>query len=246
MSRLRREIDYLRSAAAVRDRCNNILEHGLASDLEHFSVELRALERVADRVADTTRATYPTLEIPVHGRLNHLRAGNIDRPRRLGATAIRQGHDPAVALVDLVVISVLVDAGAGADWTYAEADHRFTRSEGLAVASYHLVADGRLSSSGDELARVDAVGLQAIDEAALAEAFQVTGSNPLVGLDGRVELLSRLGHAIDADRERFEPAEGGPARPGGLVHHFAQAATGGHASSAHTRQATRNKSNPGR
>jgi hypothetical protein len=60
--------------------------------------------------------------------------------------------------------------------------------------------------------QADAAGLARIDAAALAAAFQVRSDNPLVGLDGRVALLRRLGEALAAQPETF----GAPGRPGGL------------------------------
>ena len=50
----------------------------------------------------------------------------------------------ARTLVDLFVVSVLLDAGAGDAWVFNEpnADLRMNRSEGLAVASYYMFKDG--------------------------------------------------------------------------------------------------------
>src|SRR6185312_9507559 len=72
-------IGYLRSPLAIRARCENILEAGFAGELEHFAVEMSAMSRVVDEVVAVTRANYPSLDVPVHGRINHFRAGGIDR-----------------------------------------------------------------------------------------------------------------------------------------------------------------------
>jgi hypothetical protein len=60
--------------------------------------------------------------------------------------------------------------------------------------------------------RADAAGLVALDADRLADAFQVGPSNPLVGLDGRVQVLHRLGEALAAQPGVF----GSDGRPGGL------------------------------
>ena len=60
--------------------------------------------------------------------------------------------------------------------------------------------------------RVDAGGLLSLTPAGLAEAFQVAPDNPLVGIDGRVRLLHRLGRALAARPDVFGPL----GRPGGL------------------------------
>jgi hypothetical protein len=62
--------------------------------------------------------------------------------------------------------------------------------------------------------QVDAAGLRRLDAAALARALQVDAGTPLVGLDGRVALLRRLGDAL-----RAAPTVYGGGRPGGLFDH---------------------------
>jgi hypothetical protein len=104
----------------------------------------------------------------------------------------------ARALIDLTVVSVLLDAGAGTDWHYHETatGQRFARSEGLAVASWHAFCDGLFSSDPASALQADAAGLRGLDPGRLAAAFQVGRSNPLVGLQGRVQVLRRLGEAL--------------------------------------------------
>ena len=50
-------------------------------------------------------------------------------------------------MIDLTVVSVLLDAGAGPDWHYVEAGtgSASRRSEGLGVASLHAFAAGLFS-----------------------------------------------------------------------------------------------------
>jgi hypothetical protein len=113
--------------------------------------------------------------------------------------------------VDLVVISVLLDAGAGDGWTYTEAATglRLTRSEGLAVASLRMAEAGAF---GGPL-RVSAATLEAFDDATLAAGFQITRENPLAGAEGRVALLRSLGRALAARPDLFGP----DGRPGSLI-----------------------------
>lgn len=60
-------------------------------------------------------------------------------------------------LIDLFLVSVLLDAGAGNVWSYTEASsgQRFTRSEGLGVASVHMFTEGLFSGDPDQPYRVD-------------------------------------------------------------------------------------------
>jgi hypothetical protein len=199
-------IAYLRTPLAIRARCESILDAGLAGRLAHFAVERSALPEVTAKVVEVTRAAYPDLAVPVHGRTNHFRAGGIDRVARIA--------DPR-AWIDLVVVSVLLDAGAGDAWRYREAETGLVigRSEGLAIASLHAFEAGVFSASGD--ARVDIEGLRALDPARLAEAFQVTADNPLAGVDGRIALVRELAGALAASPGIFP---GG--RPSGVVDLF--------------------------
>ncbi|HET9931652.1 MAG TPA: DUF1688 family protein, partial [Polyangiaceae bacterium] len=99
--------------------------------------------------------------------------------------------------------SVLLDAGAGAAWRFVERNgSEFSRSEGLAVASYHLFMSGALSSSGGEL-RADAQGLSSFSAAELEKAFQVSSENPLAGVPGRAALVRNLGEVVGTAARYF-------------------------------------------
>jgi hypothetical protein len=51
-------------------------------------------------------------------------------------------------LIDLFLVSVLLDAGAGNDWTYRDevSGKSFGRSEGLGAASFNMFKEGFFSS----------------------------------------------------------------------------------------------------
>jgi hypothetical protein len=89
----------------------------------------------------------------------------------------------------------------------------FTRSEGLAVASYHAFCAGLFSSDKDHPLQVDATALRALPTDRLAEALQVSEANPLIGLESRAILLRRLGEVMQEQPETFGPEV---ARPSGL------------------------------
>ena len=113
------------------------------------------------------------------------------------------------------MVSVLLDAGAGPDWHYTEAasGQRFSRSEGLGVASFHAFTSGLFSSDPDRPLQVDAAGLRGLVGDRLAQAFQASEANPLVGLTGRTILLRRLGEVLAEQPEVFGTEV---QRPGGL------------------------------
>ncbi|MGK2881912.1 MAG: URC4/urg3 family protein [Mycobacterium sp.] len=205
----------LRTTGAIRERSGQLLDRARRDGSRWFTVDDDALAAAGELVADLTRTRYPDLRVPFHSRWRHFEAGGVDRAAELAARlATHDAGERARTWIDLTVISVLLDAGAGPDWEYTEAQsgHRFARSEGLGVASWHAFCDGMFSSDPEDPLRVDAAGLREVTIDALAGAFQVRPSNPLVGLDGRVLLLRRLAEAL-AD----QPVVFGPlGRPGGI------------------------------
>jgi Protein of unknown function (DUF1688) len=178
----------LRTTTAIRERARYLLHRARAGDSPWFSVDDDALPVAAAQVAGITRARYPDLRIPYHSRWRHFEAGGVDRTADLDARA----------MIDLTVVSVLLDAGAGPDWHYLEAEtgQRFSRSEGLGVASWHAFCAGIFSGDPAHPWQVDAAGLHSLTAERLAEAFQCGPANPLVGLEGRVSVLHRLGDAL--------------------------------------------------
>ena len=205
----------LRSTATVRERCRQLLSRARHGESSWFIVDEGFLEAAAREVADVTRERYPRLHIPLHSRWRHFEAGGVDRKAQLDKLL---AHLPptarAHAMVDLTVVSVLLDAGAGADWKYVEPStgQTFVRSEGLGVASFHAFTAGLFSSDKDHPCQVDAQGLRGLVTDHLASAFQVSEANPLVGLEGRAVLLRRLGEVMVEQPEAF----GEDARPAGL------------------------------
>jgi hypothetical protein len=214
----------LLTAAAVRERAAKMLAFGLDDKLTAFTVDLDRLPAAADFVVTVIRDNYPSLAIPFHARWRHFVAGGRD----LGRELLEFIADPAArgrAAFDLAIVSVLLDAGAGMGWRYRDAatGTELSKSEGLAVASLRMFEAGAFASDGRS-ARADAARLKTISAQDIAAGFQVSETNPLVGLEGRAHLLSRLGAVAEADLV-FD-SEGG-ARPGGLFDLLAGSARDG-------------------
>ena len=201
------EYDYLQTTPAIRARTNTVFEAARRGTLAHFRLNEGELPAVAERVIAVTREVYPDVRaIPYHGRYRHFDVGGVGRLARFQRSLEDFDVDNRLrACTELVITSVLLDAGAGPAWQYREPDGRtFSRSEGLAVASYHLFMSGALAS--DHSSSADGAGLLAFDAAHLASAFQVTDSNPLVGVAGRAGLLRKLGEVVQNSPEYFDSA----------------------------------------
>jgi len=207
----------LLSAAAVRERSHQLLQAGLEGRLTHFTVDLDRLEPCANEVVATIRQAYPSLDIPFHARWRHFSAGGHDRwDAVMHGAPWESAADMARSAFDLAIVSVLLDAGAGAQWRYEEGrtGETYIRSEGLAVASFDMFVSGAFSSKPEDPFRVDADVLMTLTPEDLASGFQVSPDNPLIGLDGRAALLNRLGRVVATNPDIFGQVD--DSRPGGL------------------------------
>jgi hypothetical protein len=191
-------LEYLRTPVAIRERAEMMLKYVEDGRSSWFALDSNGLEAAVQATLDVTRRRFPNPgAIPFHSRWRHFEAGGRDR---WAALAERLGSLPTEEVarrrIDLAVVSVLLDAGAGAAWSYREpgSGETYARSEGLGVASFHMFANGAFSRDpkGDPL-RVDGERLAALTPMDIAMGFQVKAHNPLAGLEGRAELLRKLG-----------------------------------------------------
>lgn len=206
------DLDYILSPDCVRAGALKIFDETRNGNT-HFHYHEEKLGTTVDFVMQTIRENYPDMNIPFHSRWGHFRPGNVDRSLWLKARI--KDLDPmeqARIKWDLVIPSVLLDAGAGTQWKYHEKEtsRDYARSEGLGVASYHLFMSGAFSSDGKSL-RSDAEGLKRVTPKLIEEYFQVTPNNPLVGVEGRTSLLKNLGRALE-NKTLFKDG-----RPGNLI-----------------------------
>jgi hypothetical protein len=218
----------LLSADAVRQRAHRLLAIGLDNGLPNFRIDLERLAEAADLVVDTTRAAYPTLAVPLHARWRHFVHDGNDRWAAIDdATSWEDAAERARAAFDLAIVSVLLDAGAGPRWAYRdpETGERIARSEGLALASLAAFTQGAFSRSRLQPLRADAQALAGLTEDGLGRFLQASEANPLAGLDGRADLLRRLGAAVASAPKVFARADA--PRPGGLYDHLAAMAHDG-------------------
>jgi len=195
---------WLRTPAAIRARAAQMLKHVEDGRSRWWAFDAGGLEQAVQATLAVTRKRFADpARIPFHSRWRHFEAGGRDR---WAALAPKLAHLPrdevARRRIDLAVVSVLLDAGAGPDWSYREpgTDETYGRSEGLGVASIHTFANGLFSrdARGDPL-RVDAERLRTLTAADIALGFQVKAHNPMTGLEGRAGLLCKLG-SVGLDR----------------------------------------------
>ncbi|KAG9512974.1 DUF1688-domain-containing protein, partial [Aureobasidium melanogenum] len=225
------DIEYLLSLEAVRERSRIVFEAAKKDELSHFDYHADKLPEAAAYVTSVINRDFGPDKfesIPPHGRWQHFNVGGVPRIDDLNRQWKHEGcsaRHQAQKLIDLFVVSVLLDAGAGDKWRFVEpgSGQVYTRSEGIAVASLYMFLEGTFSTTEGCDHMVDAKGLQRINEETLAKGFQITPDNPMIGVGPRAQLLSRLGDSLLQHTDIFGP-EG---RPGNLVDHVTQTAEPG-------------------
>ncbi|MEK9763521.1 MAG: DUF1688 family protein, partial [Deltaproteobacteria bacterium] len=189
--------EFLNSPKTIRERCNQLYLLGLEDRLDHFRIREDRLPISVELVKDEILANYPDLNVPPHSRWQHfdVRGTNHWSPFK---SKIRGDRELLLAQIDLAVTSVLLDAGAGPDWRFQDplTGENHSRSEGLALASLYLFSKGTFSSDPNDPLKADAESLRKFGVEQLAEGFQVSAANPLVGLEERAALLRRLGEQL--------------------------------------------------
>jgi hypothetical protein len=217
---LQATLDYLLSPEAIRDRSQVLFDLAGRDQLAHFRCDLDRLSATADYVIQVMQAQYPDGQIPFHSRWRHFEVDGVSRLALMAPQLSKLNPlERARLQVDLAIVSVLLDAGAGSHWRYVEPDtgQEFRRSEGLAIASFHSFCGGLCSSDRHQPWQADAEGLANLTPEALARAFQVTPQNLLVGVEGRTALLQKLGQILPQHPDYFGRDQ---PRPGHLVDYW--------------------------
>ncbi|PSN65052.1 DUF1688 domain-containing protein [Corynespora cassiicola Philippines] len=225
------KVKYLLSLASIRDRAKIVGEAARAGSLSHFDVHEDRLDDVADFVTSLIKRDFGPDKfdtIPPHGRWQHFEVGGVPRVAELIESWKKEGNDDLELtrrLIDLFFVSVLLDAGAGDHWRYKEpgTDRTYERSEGIAVASLYMFKELAFTANKDgKTPIVDGKGLEQLATEALAEGFQISEKNPMLGVDSRANLLRSLGKSLLSHSEVF----GAEGRPGNVVDYMKKSAGG--------------------
>ncbi|WPO39773.1 URC4/urg3 family protein [Tardiphaga sp. 42S5] len=218
----------LLSAHAVRTRAQRMLTLGLDDKLPNFRIDLTRMDDVINLVLDTTRASYPSLDVPFHSRWRHfVNAGDNRWADVADGISWPDRAARGRAEFDLAITSVFLDAGAGPTWRYTDPQTgaAIGRSEGLGLASLAMFAGGTFSADTAQPLRADASKLAELDVSDLKRGMQVSDANPMVGIDGRADLLRRLGEHVASKPDVFGTKD--TPRPGGLFDRLASLAENG-------------------
>lgn len=199
-------VAYLRNPSTIREHSRQLFIRLQDGKSEYFLYHPKNWGDICDKVVQTTLRNYPDLKVPLHSRWRHFNAGKIDRIGVLNSDLRNASHlERARVKCELAILSVFLDAGAGDRWRYLDrlSTSHFSRSEGLAVASFDMFYDGFFSNDSSHPFRADAAKLISLTQKDFERAFQVTSDNPMQGLEGRASLIHRLGKLVDSNATLF-------------------------------------------
>src|SRR4051812_35970019 len=107
------QIDYLLSPQAIRERTRKLFDLAIEGK-GAFKVHLDRIDPTANLVYEVIQRKYPDFEIPFHSRWSHFNVGGVNRIAELEKRFEKKNSKSAAkAKLDLVIVSVLLDAGAG-------------------------------------------------------------------------------------------------------------------------------------
>lgn len=129
-------------------------------ELTYFSLNIDKFDGCVKTVLECMKRHYPDNNIPLHSRFRHFSEQQLSSMMKQWHSHYVDKKEQVRRLVDLVTISVLLDAGAGASWKYiTSSGDTLTRSEGLAAASLDMFQSGLFSSDCAIPTRVNSCGL---------------------------------------------------------------------------------------
>ncbi|GAA5854709.1 hypothetical protein JCM8547_004948 [Rhodosporidiobolus lusitaniae] len=215
------KIAYLRSLPSIRAQCAKVFALAQQDKLDYWTLDLTQESKIVDFVCELIARDYGTDydSIPPHGRWRHFVGDRVDPLLEQWEKDNVDPLEKARRLVDLMVVSVLMDAGAGNEWKFnpKEGGAPIARSEGLAVGSLEMFEKGMFSGEEGQPFRVDSVGLSKITPQQISDAMQVSSSNPMAGIDGRAQLLVRLASVLTDPAQSARFTQGSSSRPGHIV-----------------------------
>ncbi|CAM0135817.1 hypothetical protein VKS41_001747 [Umbelopsis sp. WA50703] len=213
--------EYLLSLRAVREQNKRIYECVKTGQLQHFDIDLEKMEEVVRFVTLLVKRDFDDpSEMPTHSRWRHFDAGGKPRIKQLLASMPASSQlDKAKRLIDLFVISIILDTCPLHQWGYQEKStgrvHR--RTEGVAIAVLEIFKSGLFSSDPGDPYRVDAAALADLTVEDLANGFQISAKNSLVGLEDRINLIQHVTETMKDYSSIFSSKDKSSSRPGNML-----------------------------
>lgn len=188
------------SLRALRENSNRLLQRCRDGGTSWAWDESR-FRLLPGELAKFIQSRYTDMQkIPPHSRMRHFIATGQSRAVEMVMPQMAAMNKPEAArkLIELIIISVLCDGGAGPNYVFRDdiSGQQYKRSEALGLASVELYK--MLTNDASEALTFSRLSSFRLFDA--GTAFQVDDNNPLNGGLKRFELLQRLGTSPLASR----------------------------------------------
>jgi GTP cyclohydrolase II len=106
---------------------------------------------------------------------------------------------------ELIIISCLLDAGAGDNWKYysIKTNEFHKRSEGLGLCTLQMYEDGLFSSDPANPYMVNAYGLKNLSLQKFMNYFQINDNNDLIGITNRYSIIKKLSLILESNTDYY-------------------------------------------
>ncbi|VVU94564.1 Protein of unknown function (DUF1688) [seawater metagenome] len=181
----------LKDISKTRELCHFIYNYVENNQSKYFKINSNIISKQILNLGKFIKERYPNFSPTNHSRLEHL-LGWKDLVKSWKCSL----KEKIMRMIDLIFVSVFLDAGAGNEWSYKLKDKKYTRSEGIGMAVMNMFISGCFSDDIKQPFRVDAKKLIAFKVQNIKEGFQYTTKNKIIGIEGRHKNLVKLGHEL--------------------------------------------------
>ncbi len=198
----------------IRRRSFVLYDNLIKNKSDYFTLDEKKWGYVLSLLVNVMKERFPSAKnnqdfirlIPPHSRLRHFEVSGKILWHEFNDLKEKNLHEWGRTMFDLVMMSALLDAGAGAKWKYEskELKETFIRSEGLGVATFEMFRKGLFSSDPEKNPhQVSFKKLMSLTEEELKNAFQDSPEHPLEGLSSRLELMCAWGKLGYENKKMF-------------------------------------------
>jgi hypothetical protein len=151
--------DYLLSLRSVREQTKQIQQIAQTGRLQHFDIDLEKMEEMVRFVTLLVKRDFDDpSDMPSYSRWRHFEVdGKLRIKQLLSSWTSVSPTEKAKRLIDLCVMSILLDVNPLHQWTYQEKStgRLYKRTEGIAIAVLDIFKSGLFSSDPGDPNRVD-------------------------------------------------------------------------------------------
>ena len=212
-------IDPIFIPSSIRRGANVLFGLAERDALEHFRLNQSKLSRLATNLAQSINP----IAVQPHTQWRNLEHDGVRRIAELNDQLMRTldtSNERVRARLDLLFLNEALETGGNGSWKYYDSlsDKFLTRTEALATATLRLFQNGFFSSEPHTPLRVDTHRLRSISDSELADAFQISHDNQMLGgIGAKHQRLAALADYLECQTEFLDRTA---TRPGNILNVF--------------------------